>query len=56
MSIATGSASESEYHLLLAHDLGLIDKDRHVALDGKINEIKRMLNGFIKQLKSVDRR
>src|SRR5690349_12199835 len=38
--IASGSASELEYHLLLEHDLGLIDTPIHSELDANINEIK----------------
>src|SRR3990172_12562119 len=44
--IAGGSASELEYHLILAHDLGYIDDKAYPELDSAINEIKRMLNGF----------
>jgi four helix bundle protein len=53
MSIAAGSASESEYHLLLAYDLGFIDKENYEMLNRQINEIKKMLNSFIKQLKAT---
>ena len=52
MSIAAGSASESEYHLLLVHDLGFLDKDSYQRLDHQVKEIKKMLNSFIKTLKS----
>jgi four helix bundle protein len=33
LQIAMGSASELEYHLLLAHDLGLLDNQLHRELD-----------------------
>jgi four helix bundle protein len=46
--IAGGSASELEYHLILAHDLGYIDSKIYPELDVAINEIKRMLHGFEK--------
>lgn len=46
--IASGSASELEYHLILAHDLGYIDSNIYPELNESINEIKRMLNGFEK--------
>jgi four helix bundle protein len=50
LSIAAGSASESEYHLLLARDLGYLDEDLHRDLDRKVNEVKRMLNTFVQRL------
>jgi len=46
--IASGSASELEYHLILAHDLGYIQSSIYPELSESINEIKRMLNGFEK--------
>ena len=44
--MASGSACEVEYHLILARDLGLIDADKHNELNAAINEIKRMLCGL----------
>ena len=50
--IATGSAVELEYHILLAHDLGFIDQETFTELDANINEVKRMLAGFAKTVQS----
>jgi four helix bundle protein len=50
LSIAAGSASETEYQLLLARDLGYLERDLHNRLDVQINEVKRMLNSFIQKL------
>ena len=50
LSIATGSACEAEYHLLLAHDLGYLGEEEYRDLDRRINEVKRMLNGFMQWL------
>jgi four helix bundle protein len=50
LSIAAGSASETEYQLLLARDLDYITNDLHAQLDAKVNEVKRMLNSFIQRL------
>jgi four helix bundle protein len=50
LSIAGGSASEAEYQLLLARDLGYLPEERHRPLDAQINEVKRMLNSFIRTL------
>jgi four helix bundle protein len=49
--IAGGSASELEYHLILAHDLGYIASELYPELDQAINEIKKMLNGFEKSVR-----
>ena len=50
--IAAGSASEVEYHLLLAHDLGYLGHAEHGRLNGEVNELKRMLTAFIQKLKA----
>jgi four helix bundle protein len=50
LSIAGGSASEVEYQLLLARDLGYLPEKLHRPLDAQINEVKRMLNSFIRTL------
>lgn len=50
LCIAAGSASESEYQLLLAHDLGYLQADAHRQLDDQVNEVKRMLNSFLQKL------
>ena len=46
--IASGSASELDYQLLLAFDLGYIESSVYPELNTEINEIKRMLTGFEK--------
>ena len=50
ISIAAGSASETEYHLLLAHDLGYLSREAHVDLTARVNEIKKMLRSFREKL------
>ncbi len=52
LQIAMGSASELEYHLLLAHDLDYIGQENYNHLDEGVTEVKRMLTGFIQRLKS----
>ncbi len=52
LQIAMGSASELEYQLLLAHDLGLLKTSHHDTLSTDVCEIKRMLTGLIKKLSS----
>ena len=48
--IAGGSASELEYHLLLARDLKLIPPDDYEKLVRQTIEIKRMLTVFVQKL------
>jgi len=52
LHIAMGSASELEYHLLLAHDLSFISKKNYVELSEKVTEIKRMLSALIRKLRA----
>ena len=52
MEIATGSASEVEYQILLARDLGYVASPQHEDIDGRVCEVKRMLASFIKKLKA----
>lgn len=51
-SIAMGSASELEYHLLLAKDLRLIKPKDHVDLSQRATEVKRMLTGLLQKLRA----
>ena len=53
-SIAMGSASELEYHLLLAKDLQLLKPKDHAELSQRATELKRMLATLIQKL-SADR-
>lgn len=46
-SIAMGSASELEYHLLLAKDLTLLESAEYEGLSLRTIELKRMLAGLI---------
>ena len=50
LQIALGSASELEYHLQLAHDLGYLAGDSHELFSAQVVETKRMLTGFIQYL------
>jgi four helix bundle protein len=48
--IAMGSASELEYHFILARDLNFIDHAVYPTLEAQVFEVKRMLRGLIKKL------
>jgi four helix bundle protein len=49
-SMAMGSASELEYHLLLAHDLRLIKTGDYEDLARRATELKRMLASLLQKL------
>src|SRR5574338_1532710 len=46
-TIAMGSASELEYLLLLAHDLGYLTTDIYQPMTKDLVETRKMLNAFI---------
>lgn len=50
LNIATGSASETEYHLLLARDLGYIPAEAHSQLTAQVQECRKMLAAFHRKL------
>lgn len=50
LEIASGSASELEYHLLLSRDLGYLDAESYNLLCGQVVETKKMLTGFLQYL------
>ena len=50
LRIAFGSASELEYHLILAADLELIERKLYGELSSSLAEVKRMLAGFLRRL------
>jgi four helix bundle protein len=50
VQIARGSASELEYHLLLARDLQLLTVDEFKDLEAKVFEIQRMLASLSQRL------
>jgi four helix bundle protein len=52
LQIAMGSASELDYHLLLARDLKFISMKDYEPLATELSEVRRMLNTFIQKLKT----
>ena len=52
LHIAAGSASELEYHLLLAHDLSFLGDAEYRALEAQVVEVKRMLSAFVQRLRA----
>jgi len=51
MVIAAGSASETQYLLFIAKNLGYFKEDDYIQLNEGVIEIKRMLNGFVQFLR-----
>ena len=52
LRIAMASASELEYHILLAHDLELITTANYNTVNDEVTQIKRMLTPFIRRLRA----
>ena len=50
--MAHGSASEAEYELLLASDLGMLKPESYHPLRDEIDQIKRMLGALARKLKA----
>jgi len=52
LRIAMGSASELDYHLLLARDLSFLSGTAYEQLESELIEVRRMLNSFIQKLRA----
>ena len=52
LQIAMGSASELEYQLVLAHDLGYVKVEEYQQLSAGVTEVKRMLASLLRRLKA----
>jgi four helix bundle protein len=53
LHIANGSASELQYYLLLSNDLGYFSAQTYEKTSQDLAEIKRMLTGLMKTLKTT---
>jgi four helix bundle protein len=53
LQIGMGSASETEYLILLARDLGYISAEKFDNLHDATEEVKRMLASFLKTLRKT---
>lgn len=51
VQIALGSASETQYHLLLARDLDYLKELQYESMHHQTEEIKRMLSALMKTLR-----
>ena len=55
LQIARGSASELEYELLLARDLGFLGGCQHDRLEQSVMEVERMLTALVQRIQPVTR-
>lgn len=53
LHVAAGSASEVEYHLLLARDLGYLIEADYARLLNELIEVKKMLAALISKIKNT---
>ena len=50
--MSLSSATELEYHLLLSHDLTYLERARYERLRSQVQEVKRMLTGFLRAVRA----
>ena len=55
LQIARGSASETEYHLLLAKDLGFLSEGDFRKTELRVIEVQRMLTALVQKVQPVRR-
>jgi four helix bundle protein len=53
LQIARGSASELEYHLLLAKDVGFLAEQEHTRIEATLVEVQRMLTGLVQRVQPL---
>ena len=51
VQVTSGSASESDYHLLLARDLGYLETGCHEAMTNDLTSVRRMLSALLSRLR-----
>lgn len=56
LNMASGSASDLQYHLLLARDLGYLEMDSYDSMAPRVIEVKRMLTGLIQRVRAEHQR
>ena len=56
LRIARGSASEVEYHVFLARDLGYLREQQFRRLSSQADEVQRMLTGLIQRFQPEEQR
>jgi four helix bundle protein len=56
LRIASASASELEYHLLIAKDFGILSESDFASLSAQASEVRKMLFGLIRYLAGKNER
>lgn len=54
LDVASGSANELEYHLILGKDLGLLDTPAYESFNGQVSEIRRMLTSLVRRVRPAE--
>jgi four helix bundle protein len=52
LQLAAASATELQYHIILARDLGYLKPERYKELAETVEVIKKMLSAFIRQVRA----
>jgi four helix bundle protein len=52
LQLAAASATELQYHIILARDLGYLEPERYKELAETVEVIKKMLSAFIRQVRA----
>jgi four helix bundle protein len=52
LQLAAASATELQYHIILARDLSYLEPERYTELSRAVEEIKKMLTTFIKRVRA----
>ena len=55
LQIAAGSASELDYELLLAKDLGYLTQPNYSRIAGELSQIRKMLSSLLRKV-NVERK
>lgn len=52
LQIASGSASELDYHLLLSRDLGLLEEHQYGNLEKSLTKLRKMMTSLLQKIES----
>lgn len=52
---AIALSQELQYHLLLAHDLGLLPSAQYARLDARVSQVRQMTSGLLRRVRAQPR-
>ena len=55
LGYAMNSATELEYHLIVAHDLDVVSKSDFRSLIDQVTEVRKMIHGLLNYLSGKDK-